>query len=293
VNLIKTGDAKQVLDQWAMEGVEVQTCITSPPYYNARDYNVDGQIGLEETPYAYVDKIVDVMRSVRNVLAKDGTVWLNIGDSYGSGGSGQNFDPATKSTANGTGPSGAFGHVKRPPVQGFFKQLLGIPWRVALALHQDGWYLRSDIIWNKPNAMPEPVKDRPVKSHEYIFLLTKSPYYYYDYEAIKETAFTDPKRTTPVKKGLKTVEEASKRNKRSVWSIPTGNYKGAHFAVFPEALVETCILAGSREGDIVLDPFMGSGTTAAVAKRLGRRYLGCDLNPEYEKLQQERLGGVK
>lgn len=289
MNVIEVGDAKDVLDKWASQGVTVQTCVTSPPYFGARDYNVEGQLGLESHPNEYVTKLVNIMRSVRNVLAKDGTVWLNIGDSYGTGGSGQNFDPSTRSTADSVGPSGSFGHIKRSPIKGFYKQLLGIPWRVALALQDDGWYLRSDIIWNKTNSMPEPVKDRPVKSHEYIFLLAKSQQYYYNHEDVKEPSVRPAEQARSVKKGLRSVEEASLRNLRSVWSMPTSSFRGAHFAVFPESLVETCIKAGSREGDIVLDPFMGSGTTAAVAKRLNRNYLGCDLNAEYAVFQQERL----
>lgn len=289
MNLIEVGDAKQTLEKWASQGVKVQMCVTSPPYFGARDYQVEGQIGLESHPDAYVERIVDVMRSVRKVLADDGTLWLNLGDSYGTGGSGQNFDPSTRSTADSVGPSGTFGHIKRPPVKGFYKQLLGIPWRTALALQADGWYLRADIVWNKTNAMPEPVTDRPVKSHEYIFLLAKSQQYFYDHEDVKEPAVRNPEDVPSVKKGLRTAEEASLRNLRSVWSMSTSRFKGAHFAVFPEELVERCIKAGSRPDDIVLDPFIGSGTTAVVARRLGRNYLGCDLNKDYTQFQQDRF----
>jgi DNA modification methylase len=255
--------------QWAADGVKVQTCVTSPPYFGLRDYGHEGQIGLEQTPEEYIAAMVEVFRCVRDVLADDGTLWLNIGDSYG-----------TK------------------------KQLLGTPWRLAFALQADGWVLRQDIIWSKPNPMPESVRDRCTKAHEYIFLMSKSERYFFDSQAIKEPAKTAPASRDKAGEGYhadypkgdrfsageRVWGADGKRNKRSVWEIALRPYKGAHFATFPTALVEPCILAGSRTNDIVLDPFMGSGTTAQVALQHGRQYLGCELNSEYKDLQDERIG---
>ena len=274
MNKIEFGDCRDTMRQWAKDGVKVQTCITSPPYFGLRDYGHDGQIGLEETPQQYIQAMVEVFRCVWDVLADDGTLWLNIGDSY---------------AGSGNLPEGC-----KP------KDLIGIPWMLAFALRADGWYLRQDIIWHKPNPMPESVQDRCTKAHEYIFLLSKSQKYYFDHETIK----------VPVKQDWGTRDRSNgkyhnegtglqphsgleksyeKANKRSVWTVNTKPYKGAHFAVFPSELIEPCVLAGSREGGIVLDPFMGSGTTAMVAQKLGRKYLGCELNPEYKSLQDERL----
>lgn len=265
----------------------VQTCVTSPPYFGLRDYGHPGQIGLEETPAAFVAKLVEVFQEVRRVLRDDGTLWLNLGDSYASG-----------------------------------KQLIGIPWRVAFALQADGWLLRQDVIWAKPNPMPESVTDRCTKSHEYIFLLAKSERYYYDRDAVQElsTDGNSSRLQAAIKagstKGRRTrssVYEESPannhwmfngvpgvgttlgsdtpglRNKRSVWTVATTPYSGAHFATFPTALIEPCILAGAPGGGVVLDPFFGSGTTGQVAQNLGRAFIGCELNPAYEALQAERL----
>jgi DNA modification methylase len=278
----------------------VQCCITSPPYWGLRDYGHDGQIGLEETPDAYVAQMVEVFREVRRVLKDDGTLWLNLGDSYSgaanSGGANQNSGgPAVR--ASGLPVKG--GHNIKP------KDLVGIPWRVAFALQADGWWLRQDIIWHKPNPMPESVTDRCTKAHEYVFLLTKSARYYYDAEAVCEPATnkscgniqsTKGARTGDVKhrtKGnLHMVGAAEHRNRRSVWLIVTQPYSGAHFAVMPEALVEPCLLAGSRPGDVVLDPFTGSGTVGAVAIGHGRSFIGCELNPAYIDLARQRIGSV-
>lgn len=243
----------------------VQCCITSPPYWGLRDYGSDDQLGLEETPEEFVTNLVDVFREVRRVLRDDGTLWLNLGDSY----------VGNCSRASDNGRAG-YGNKR----EGVFtksgnglkqKDLVGIPWRVAFALQADGWYLRQDIIWHKPNPMPEPVTDRCTKSHEYIFLLTKSKRYYYDHEAIKEKCMSDTK------------------NKRSVWTVCPKPYKGAHFAVFPEKLIEPCVLAGCPSGSTILDPFAGSGTTGLVAKRHGCNFIGIELNPEYAELARNRI----
>lgn len=252
----------------------VRCCVTSPPYYGLRDYGVDGQIGLEQTPEAYVERLVAVFREVRRVLTDDGTLWLNLGDSYArlpsKGGSGPNGKNQHR-----WGYGAAQGTLARTQRHGLAdKQLLGIPWRVALALQADGWYLRSDVIWHKPNAMPESVRDRPTKCHEYLFLLAKSSRYYFNAKAIEEA--------TP---------DGNTRNARSVWSVPTRPYKEAHFAVFPVALAEKPVLAGSECGDTVLDPFCGSGTTAVAALRHARKAILCDLNPSYVELAQRRIFG--
>jgi DNA modification methylase len=278
----------------------VQTCVTSPPYYGLRNYGNDKQIGLEETPVAYVEKLVQVFREVRRVLKDDGTLWLNLGDSYAS-----KF-PCDRRNIIGNGSpddkmqrkSRLFGDLKE-------KDLMGIPWLVAFALRADGWYLRQDIIWAKPNPMPESVKDRCTKSHEYIFLLSKSAKYYYDADAIAEPAAYDGRKDEEYKGGDKDVSITAHtrrnkdadgnriRNKRSVWTVNTKPYKGAHFATFPPDLIEPCILAGSKEGDIVLDPFNGSGTTGEVSIKHRRNYIGCELNPDYIKLTHKRLAKVQ
>lgn len=274
----------------------VQSCITSPPYWGLRDYGNDGQIGLEQSPEEYVAELVAVFREVLRVLKGDGTLWLNLGDSYSSGLSGG----IPTNTRNKNGHSGP------RPITGVAKNLVGIPWRVAFALQADGWYLRQDIIWAKPNPMPESVTDRCTKSHEYMFLLSKSRSYYFDNQAIKEQAVSnigdaeirfgggkygdsdDPKHATksgnvyvPPKDGL--------RNKRDVWTIPTQPFAGAHFAVMPEALVEPCVLAGSESGDTILDPFMGSGTVGVIALKYDRKFIGVELNPEYAALAETRI----
>jgi len=279
--LIEFGDCRETMRRWAAQGVKAQTCVTSPLYYGLRDYGHDGQIGLEETPEQYITAMVEVFWCVWNVLADDGTLWLNIGDSY-----------AASSNAG----------LKQ-------KDLIGIPWMLAFALRADGWYLRQDIIWHKPNPMPESVQDRCTKAHEYIFLLSKSQSYYFDNEAIAErsvaagefrggglkvSASNDYLPDGSSKQNLdKYGETTETRNKRSVWTVATRPYKGAHFATFPPDLIEPCILAGAPAGGIVLDPFMGSGTTAAVAIANGRDYLGCELNPAYKELQDARIGAPK
>jgi len=301
MNLIEFGDCRETMRRWASEGVKAQMCVTSPPYFGLRDYGHDGQIGLEQTPEAYIAAMVDVFRCVRDVLADDGTLWLNIGDSYASAGG----TPGPRKSGN-TFDSPAAGVQPRPGVAGLKpKDLIGIPWMLAFALRADGWYLRQDIIWHKPNPMPESVRDRCTKAHEYVFLLSKSERYFYDHEAAMEPVAASTverlSQTTlhqqegsarvPGKTNgnMKAVGRTDKRNRRSVWTVATRPYKGAHFATFPPALIEPCILAGSRPGDTVLDPFMGSGTTAQVALQHGRQYLGCELNPDYGPLQEQRI----
>lgn len=324
------GDCREVLEQFPESSVQV--CVTSPPYWGLRDYGVDGQLGLEATPEDYVRKMVSVFREVRRVLKDDGTVWLNLGDSYAGYHGNKNSEIPTSSVngwTNGTNENkrgSALASLKP-------KDLIGIPWRVAFALQADGWYLRQDIIWHKPNPMPESVTDRCTKAHEYIFLLSKSGRYYYDADAIKESAVTgwngsefhtgksmehqlgrastNRKPRPAGNKNHKYVsaynESASEehrtkagllaqagviyetRNKRSVWSVNSQPYPEAHFATFPPKLIEPCILAGSRPGDVVLDPFNGSGTTAMVAKDLARRFVGSELNEHYIEMSLKRL----
>jgi len=312
MNRIDFGDCRDTMRRWAAEGVKVQTCVTSPPYFGLRDYGHEGQIGLESTPEAYIAAMVEVFRCVRDVLADDGTLWLNIGDSYArNAGDDSKKDPRSINTGQASVvASGAAKKGNNRPPDGLKpKDLIGIPWMLAFALRADGWYLRQDIIWHKPNPMPESVRDRCTKAHEYIFLLSKSQRYYFDSEAIAEPAIHAGKVVTNdngkngqmgdfgatrggfMKPEGVTVKDT--RNKRSVWTVTTKPYKGAHFATFPPDLIEPCILAGSRQGDVVLDPFMGSGTTAQVAVQHGRQYLGCELNPAYEAMQQERLTGAQ
>lgn len=331
----------------------VQTCVTSPPYFGLRDYGHAGQIGLEETPAAFVAKLVEVFREVRRVLRDDGTLWLNLGDSYAGSWGAQSREHAGKHAPNISAISAnqviaaqrkASGTGSIPAGSGLKpKDLMGIPWRVAFALQEDGWYLRQDIIWHKPNPMPESVQDRCTKAHEYIFLLSKSPIYYCDMGAIKEQATGQAPGNVNAPKGQAEYEAGDERhrtkaglaayaararskrdtfkrddskraevfpgqsmgthrsdreesewpldtrNKRSVWTVATTPYKGAHFATFPTELIEPCILAGAPAGGVVLDPFFGSGTTGQVAQNLGRAFIGCELNPAYESLQAERL----
>jgi len=310
-DLIEFGDCREIMRKWARDGVKAQTCVTSPPYFGLRDYGHDGQIGLEETPDEYIAAMVDVFRCVRDVLTDDGTVWLNVGDSYN--GSGGNHKQHHKNNSGFQGKIGADNHQGRGnKVNGLKpKDLIGIPWMLAFALRADGWYLRQDIIWHKPNPMPESVRDRCTKAHEYIFLLSKSQKYYFDGEAIKEPAVGmasgNKRRKSAGERGIPNADPSDvnggvasgipwegkeKRNKRDVWSVPVKSYRGAHFAVFPPELITPCVLAGCPEGGVVLDPFMGSGTTAMVARVTDRHYLGCELNPEYEALQQERLSAL-
>ena len=278
-------------------------CVTSPPYYGLRNYgNEEKQIGQEQTPEEYIQNLVNVFREVRDVLADDGTCWLNIGDSYYNyrPGRGQGLVKQTVSNTKQDLPDVCPRRGNR--LDGLKeKDLIGIPWMLAFALRADGWYLRQDIIWHKPNPMPESVKDRCTKSHEYIFLLTKNHKYFYNNEAIKEPAKDWGTRDRSKGKyhnegtGLQPHSGLEKsyptKNKRSVWSVTNKPFKGAHFAVFPPDLIEPCIKAGSEEGDIVLDPFMGSGTTAQVAQSLDRHWLGCELHEEYSKIINKRVPG--
>lgn len=291
----------------------VQTCITSPPYFGLRDYGCDGQIGLESTPDAFVSSLVDVFAEVHRVLKSDGTLWLNLGDSYAAQRGGTSMPAETLAGGIGgkgdkaahRGHDGAAGHAHRNAsnIGLKHKDLIGIPWRVAFALQQYGWYLRQDIIWHKPNPMPESVTDRCTKAHEYIFLLSKSDRYFYDYEAIKEDAITPPtvrdkhaegyqadySKGDRFSSGARVYGADGRRNKRSVWTVCTKPYKGAHFAVYPTELIRPCILAGSRPGDTVLDPFNGSGTTGFVSMEERRKYIGIDINDEYLAIADARI----
>lgn len=288
---IRVGDCRQTLAQMA-EG-SVHCCVTSPPYFGLRDYGEPGQIGLESSPADYVDQLVEVFRGVHRVLREDGTLWLNLGDSYaGSGGAGNQFGQLERGLKKYKQTAGPKAMGLKP------KDLIGIPWRVALALQADGWFLRQDIIWFKPNPMPESVTDRCTKAHEYVFLLSKSEKYYYDFEAVKEKSKGREKfgnwingQPCPDRNdnNRQNLEHSTHRNLRSVWTVPTRPFAGAHFATFPPELVERPILAGCPEGGTVLDPFGGSGTTGVVAQRFRRRAVLCELNPEYAKLAASRI----
>lgn len=323
LNRCHFGDCLQVLQRMP-DGI-VNTCVTSPPYFGLRDYGHAGQIGLEPTPDEFIAKLVSVFREVRRVLREDGTLWVNMGDSYGRGARIDNVNDGKR------GATGNTGHVSMTAAKAYAqggegrehlpaKNLIGIPWKLAFALQADGWILRQDIIWAKPNPMPESVTDRCTKSHEYIFLLSKSPSYYCDMGAIKEQAVganehdltgrtkqrgmgdtfkrTDSKRAAPIHgqaAGTHREDRAESeypldsRNKRSVWTVSTKPYKGAHFATFPTDLIEPCILAGAPAGGVVLDPFFGSGTTGQVSQALGRKFIGIELNADYKTLQDQRL----
>lgn len=320
----------------------VHCCVTSPPYWGLRDYGVDGQLGLESSPSEFVANMVNVFREVHRVLRDDGTLWINLGDSYAGSGKGAWNNSQAQKEVYVPKPGGKEIAIPKTPEGLKPKDLVGIPWRVALALQEDGWYLRSDIIWSKPNPMPESVTDRPTKAHEYIFLLTKSQRYFYDNDAVKEPisassvvrlaqdlegqkgsmrANGGAKTNGPMKAVLgkgnaKTfrgggkytsgksfdnssleerdshgnkANESGMRNRRTVWTVATQSFSEAHFATFPTKLIEPCILAGCPQGGIVLDPFMGSGTTAIVAKNLGRSFIGTELNPEYIKIAEDRI----
>jgi len=304
---IINGDSLEVIK--TLPDNAVNCCVTSPPYWGLRNYGVEGQLGLEKTPEEYVGKMVAVFREVRRVLKDDGTLWLNLGDSYAnqktgdtySGFNDRYFGRETDGGKQAQTVSNA--DIGRLDFNGLKpKDLVGIPWRVAFALQADGWYLRQDIIWHKPNPMPESVTDRCTKAHEYVFLMSKSQQYYYDNEAIKERTLTKdnsnrnrditklnntPGRTKMM--GLKT-NDYDNRNKRSVWTVATRPFKEAHFAVFPPDLIKPMILAGCPTGGVVLDPFVGSGTTAIVARELGRRFIGIELNPEYADMASRRVG---
>lgn len=282
----------------SLPGESVQCCVTSPPYWGLRDYGCAGQIGQEPTPEEYVASIVSVFREVRRVLKADGTLWLNLGDSYASSPTGKGKDNKNSKLEGGKHTQQEGGKCPNKIVGDLKpKDLVGIPWLVAFALRADGWYLRSDIIWSKPNPMPESVTDRPTKAHEYMFLLSKSERYLYDADAIKEQGagrmdlgkMTSPARLNQGGAWANTEKTTEGRNKRTVWEVATAPYAGAHFATFPPKLIEPCILAGSRAGDMVLDPFNGSGTTGIVALKHDRRYIGVELNPEYVELSVPRL----
>jgi DNA modification methylase len=302
---IYQGGALEVLRSLPSESVHC--CVTSPPYWGLRDYGVEGQIGLEKTPEEYVSKMVEIFREVKRVLRNDGTLWLNLGDCYnGSGGAGGDYNKGGLKEGQPKYPGRKIARLKP-------KDLVGIPWRVALALQADGWYLRSDIIWHKPNPMPESVKDRPTKAHEYVFLLSKSQKYYYDAEAIKEPIAASTVERAKSKNNASTrkdkgaaqwqsgltpeqqdkwysnIDKNTVRNKRSVWTVPTQPFPEAHFAVYPPALITPCILAGCPVGGTVLDPFAGSGTTLLVAQRLGRSGIGIELNPDYCAMASRRI----
>jgi len=291
------GDCRETLKQF---DEKARVCVTSPPYYGLRDYGGENnQIGQEQTPEDYVDEMVKVFRLVRDNLTDDGTLWLNIGDSYYNYRKDGNYPKQTVSKTRQDLPTKT--PVRGNKLEGYkSKDLIGIPWLLAFALRKDGWYLRQDIIWHKPNPMPESVKDRCTKAHEYIFLLSKNKNYYYNNEAIKEPVKQDwgtRDRTngkyhnegTGLQPHSGLTKSYTKKNKRSVWSVTKKPYKGAHFATFPPELIEPCIKAGSEVGDIILDPFMGSGTTAMVAKMLDRYYIGCELHEDYGNLIQERV----
>lgn len=328
--VIYPGDVREVLS--CLPDESVQCCVTSPPYFGLRDYGMDEQLGLETNPHEYVASMVAVFAALRRVLRDDGTLWLNLGDSYARNGGtpgGGNRELLHMNNTQRRMTSVPRGCDLKA------KDLVGIPWHVAFALRADGWYLRSDIIWSKPNPMPESITDRPTKAHEYMFLFAKSSKYYYDHEAVKEPyapgslerylypfggskneelADTPRGKTRMVgmreykgqatkdydgagaqnpsdtkRRIMESMAAGGGRNRRTVWTIPTQPYRGAHFATFPEKLVEPCILAGSKPGDLVLDPFAGSGTTGAVACRLGREFVGIELNPDYIALAEDRI----
>ena len=294
--MIHHGDCLTVLrERFADESV--QCCVTSPPYWGLRDYGVEGQLGLEATPELYVAKMVEVFREVKRVLKDNGTLWLNLGDSYATGTT-AGRQLGTLDFGQGTMEARKVNRIGTP-LGLKTKDLVGIPWRVAFALQADGWYLRSDIIWAKPNPMPESVTDRPTKAHEYMFLLSKSERYFYDHEAIQEAGTMKPQNRFTDGKGPKADGYAAHRqptgmtscefrNKRTVWTVATSPYTEAHFATFPPKLIEPCILAGCPSGGLVLDPFAGSGTTIQVAQQLGRQGVGIELNPAYVALAETR-----
>ena len=297
-NTIINGNSLEVLK--SLPDNSIDCCVTSPPYYALRDYGCDGQIGLEETPEKYIERLCDVFSEVRRVLTPEGTLWLNIADSYWGGGW-RNAQFNEHSGDIQKGSKGTYCGLSLPACKGKVgeykpKDLIGIPWMLAFALRSQGWYLRQDIIWQKPNPMPESVTDRCTKSHEYIFLLSKSQKYYFDHEAIQEKAkypFDNRGERGDSRRGTQmnsmSGQTGEMRNMRDVWTVNTKPCKEAHFATYPFELIKPCILAGCPENGIVLDPFMGSGTTAIVARSLNRNYLGVELNPEYIKIAHKRL----
>ena len=291
--MLLIGDCFKKIDE--IKEKSVQAIVTSPPYWGLRDYKIDGQLGEELVPEDFVLKLTAFFRKCKRVLRDDGTLWLNIGDTY-FGAKGGHWEGGNSITNDATGDNYRM-HRKAPPKHARLKtkDLTGVPWMLAFSLQKDGWYLRQDIIWHKPNPMPEAVKDRCVKSHEYIFLMSLKPRYYFDYEAIQEKAIytgdnrasrDDSRRGELLVNSMAATSQPTGefRNKRDVWSINTAQSGEAHFAVFPEKIPELCIKAGTKEGDVVLDPFMGSGTTANVAKRLGREWIGIELNEDYANL---------
>jgi DNA modification methylase len=295
MNKVFFGDCRDTMRDLIAQGVKVQMCVTSPPYFGLRDYGHSGQLGLEATPAEFVAAMVEVFGLVRELLADDGVLWLNLGDSYAGAGYSNHANTGGAQRADGGKQRHLSGTGLKP------KDLIGIPWRVAFALQAAGWYLRQDIIWHKPNPMPESVTDRCTKAHEYMFLLSKSERYYFDSAALREPvseatlADGRQERGTRGTKGEYAAVDGNcgfaadgLRNKRSVWTVNTAPYSGAHFATFPPALIEPCILAGSRSGDTVLDCFFGSGTTGEVAGNLGRNWIGCEINDQYAPLQQAR-----
>lgn len=307
--MIIQGDSLTVLK--TIESQSVQCCVTSPPYYALRDYGVNGQIGLEETPEQYIEKLVGVFREVHRVLKDNGTLWVNIGDSYCATKTGTDSKKSTLFGGKETQRESGKRPNKKPEGDIKAKDLIGIPWMLAFALRADGWYLRQDIIWHKPNPMPESVTDRCTKSHEYIFLLSKSADYFFNHNAMQEEAVCTSEQarvhaarfggnkytSTPdvfnrTKSG-NAYNYNGYRNKRDVWSVSTKPYSGAHFATYPEELIRPCILAGSKVGDTVLDPFNGSATTGVVCLKNRREYIGIDINPEYVSLSEKRLSDTE
>ena len=305
---VVTGDALETLKTLPSESASC--CATSPPYWGLRDYGIEGQLGLEKTPEEYVEKVVAIFREVRRVLRNDGTLWLNLGDSYAGGGRAGKGGVQIWGGIESTNQKRVYG-APTEKIKGLkTKDLVGIPWRVAFALQADGWYLRQDIIWHKPNPMPESVRDRCTKAHEYIFLLSKSERYYYNADAIAEQAnpLYKSRYKTPFYTGIKESSGSGRpngasntggmkeyrgyRNRRSVWTVTTKPYKGAHFATFPPDLVEPCILAGCPMGGNVLDPFAGSGTVLGVAEKNLRDSVGIELNPEYCSLIEQRVQSI-
>lgn len=328
LNKIILGSSLYALKELPSESIHC--CVTSPPYWGLRDYGVDGQLGLEKSPEEYTAKMVELFQEVRRVLCDDGTLWLNLGDCYATVGGKVGNCPGGGEQGEAWFSKGMMTSPNRMPIDGLKpKNLVGIPWRVAFALQADGWYLRSDIIWHKPNCMPESIKDRPTKAHEYIFLLSKSERYFYDCEAIKEQGKEDAgpqvagwdmgpgshdtkdwatagkwSKSDPQSAGRRISENVKRargrgcyhdnpfgftRNKRTVWTVPTYPYSEAHFATFPPDLIKPCILAGCPENGIVLDPFMGAGTTGVVCADLGRNYIGIELNPDYIQIAENRI----
>ena len=315
--MILNGDVREMLDK--IETNTVQTCITSPPYWNLRDYENKFQLGMESTPEQFASNLVKVFNKVKRVLRKDGTLWLNLGDTY-FGAKGGHYSSDNSFTNDKTGSNYRV-HMKAPEKHSYLKtkDLVGIPWMVAFAMQRDGWYLRNDIIWYKPNGMPEAVKDRCSKTHEHLFLFAhpeSKGKYYFDYEAIqeeinqkyigryfsnnnlkerkdygkKEYSLGSESQDKYYEKWREKIEkgEIPKKNKRDVWKVNTSSFSGAHFAVFPPKLILPCIMAGSKEGDTVLDVFAGSGTTCKMAQKLGRKWIGIELNPKYAKIIEEQ-----